>query len=130
MTTPFLEWFPVVEPVKNTHPPPPKIHSIILLAPSKWQFFPKYPYTRFGLSILAVCHFTKTENLFCRANRRHHKQISHLASKASLSGLFCNFSRYVKLCGGGDQPLQSITEKSIWISCSKRLQKPGWRLNP
>ena len=72
----------------------------------------------------------KTENLFCRANPRHHKQISHLASKASLSGLFCNFSLDVKLCGGGDPLPLGFTSKNIWIAYSKRLQKPGWRLNP
>jgi len=44
----------------------------------------------------------KSENLFCQDNRRHPKQISHLTSKCWSGGLFCNFSRYVKLIGGGD----------------------------
>ena len=56
----------------------------------------------------------------------HFKQISHLASKSFPGGLFCNFSRYVKLSGGssfdgftflnfiiGNKSLTSITQLCI-----------------
>ena len=87
--------FPVVSPIKNIYPPLPENaekfaffqnNRIHVLASLSWPF---------GI-------LQKPENLFCRGNPRHRKQISHLASKSFPGGLFCNFSRYVKLCGGGD----------------------------
>ena len=56
----------------------------------------------FAVFLLRYCLFYKIKKRLKQAVLTHHKQISHLASKASLSGLFCNFSRYVKLCGGAE----------------------------
>ncbi len=85
----------MVEPVKNTYPPPPENAE-------KFAFFQNNRIPVLASLSLQFGILQKPENLFCRGNRRHHKQISHLASKASLSGLFCNFSLDVKLCGGGE----------------------------
>ena len=95
--------FPVVSPVKNTYPPPPENTS-------NFAFFQNNRIPVLASLSWRSAILQKPENLFCRGNRRHNKQISHLASKASLSGLFCNFSRYVKLCGGGDPLLPNYTE--------------------
>ena len=110
-----------MSPVKNTHPPPP-------VNTSNFAFFQNMRVPVLASPSLPSAILQKPENLFCQGNRRLHKQISHLTSKSFTGGLFCNFSRYVKLCGGGDPPLQSNTEKSIWIACSKWAWHPGWRL--
>ena len=85
----------MVSPVKNTHPPPPENAE-------KFAFF-----QNIRIPVLASLSWPsgilqKPENLFYRGNRKHPKQISHLASKSFPSGLFCNFSLDVKLCGGGE----------------------------
>ena len=85
----------MVSLIKNTYSPPSKNTSNFTF--SQNILIPVLASLSWPSAILQ-----KTENLFCRGNPRHNKQISHLASKASLSGLFCNFSRYVKLCGGGE----------------------------
>ena len=87
--------FPVVAPIKNIYPPLPENAE-------KFAFFQNNRIHVLASLSWPSAILQKPENLFCRGNRRHNKQISHLASKASLSGLFCNFSRYMKLCGGGD----------------------------
>ena len=56
----------------------------------------------FTVFLLRYCLFYKMKKRLKQAVLTHNKQISHLASKASPGGLFCNFSRYVKLCGGGE----------------------------
>ena len=79
----------------NAYPPPSKNTS-------NFTFFQNNRTTVLpSLSLLSGI-LQKSENLFYQSYLRHHKQISHLASKASLSGLFCNFSLDVKLCGGGE----------------------------
>ena len=119
----LMPYFPVVSPIKNIYPAPSKNTE-------KFAFFQ-------NILILVLASLSwpsgilqKSENLFCRCNRRYNKQISHLTSKCWPGGLFCNFSLYVKLCGGGDPPLQSNTEIIIWRTFSKRLRKPERRLNP
>ena len=91
----LMPYFPVVSPIKNIYPAPSKNTE-------KFAFFQ-------NILILVLASLSwpsgilqKSENLFCRSNQRHRKQISHLTSKCWLSGLFCNFSLDVKLCGGGE----------------------------
>ena len=83
----------MVEPIKNIYPPPPENAE-------KFAFFQNIRTPVLASPSLPSGILQKPENLFCRGNRRHNKQISHLTSKCWLSGLFCNFSLYVKLCGG------------------------------
>jgi len=80
---------------KNTYPPPP-------VNAEKFAFFQNNRIPVLASPSLPSGILQKSENLFCQGNQRHHKQISHLASNASLSGLFFNFSLDVKLCGGGE----------------------------
>ena len=56
----------------------------------------------FAVFLLQYSVFCKIKKRLKQAVLTHPKQISHLASKALLSGLFCNFSLDVKLCGGGE----------------------------
>ena len=106
----ILEWFPVVSPIKNIYPPPPENAE-------KFAFFQNIRIPVLASLSLPSGILQKAENLFSQGNRRHPKQISHLASKASLSGLFCNFSRYVKLCGGGDSSSRCSKEnRNLFLS--------------
>ena len=91
-----MECFPVVSPIKNIYSPPP-------VNTSNFAFFQNNRIPVLASPSWSSGILQKTENLFCRGNPRHNKQISHLASKCWSGGLFCNFSRYVKLCGGGDE---------------------------
>ena len=82
-------------PVKNIYPPPPENAE-------KFAFFQNNRIPVLASLSWPSAILQKPENLFCRDNPRHNKQISHLTSNCWLSGLFCNFSRYVKLSGGGE----------------------------
>ena len=94
LLTKFFAVFYIINQLLNSPHAVPFVHKLI---------FPIYDKKSvFAVFLLRYCLFYKIKKRLKQAVLTHPKQISHLASKASLSGLFCNFSLDVKLCGGGE----------------------------
>lgn len=70
-----MPYFPVVEPTKNIYPPLPKNAE-------KFAFFQNILIPVLASLSSPSAILQKPENLFCRGNRRHNKQISRLTSNA------------------------------------------------